>query len=472
MTRAQPATSWKPRVAQRAGPAYRAIADALEADVRDGRLVPGDPLPTQRQLADLLGVNFTTVTRGYDEARRRGLISATVGRGTFVAAAVRRTGASGGPPAGHDLSVNTPAVVDWLPAAFRATLSRVAADPALAQRMLSYDARLGEESSRNAGSTWLRARGLDAPPDRIVPTGGALHALSIVLSTRTRPGDAVLTEALAYPGVQNAASSVGVRVAGVELDDEGLVPDALEAACRRLRPTILCCVPSLHNPTAAVMSLERRQRVLAIARRYDLKIVEDDIYGPFLPTPAPPPLAALAPDRVIYIGSLSKCVAPGLRTAFLLAPTADEASRFDATLRASLLMLSPLPIAVASAWIADGTAERAVAAIRREATVRARLARSILGADRVVVPDGSPHAWLQLPSSWTVAAFVAAAQQRGIRVAPADWYAMPPALEPTPVPSAVRLALGGESDRGRLEEALRMLATILQQPVSLRASNP
>lgn len=471
MTRGSRATPWKPRLTTRAGPAYRAIANALEADVRDGRLTPGDPLPTQRQLALVLGLNFTTVTRGYDEARRRGLINATVGRGTFVAAPARSRAAGAGPIPDRDLSVNTPPATGWLPRAFRDTLTRVAHDPALALRMLSYDARLNEETARNAGSSWLSARGLDAPLERVVPTAGALHALSMVLGTLPRPGDTVLTERLAYPGLQNAASAAGVRLVGVELDEEGLRPDALERACRLLRPAMLCCVPSLHNPTAAVMSLERRREILSIARRHGMRVIEDDIYGPLL-SPGSTPLATLAPDVVTYIGSMSKCVAPGLRTAFLLAPTADVASRLLRTVRASLLMLSPLSIAVASAWIADGTAERAVTAVRREATVRAQLARSVFGHERVVAPDGSLHAWLHLPPSWTVAAFVALAQQQGIRVAPADWYVTTEAAEPAPVPSAVRLALGGESDRGQLEQSLRTLATILDQPVGLRASGP
>ncbi len=471
MTRGSRATPWKPRLAHRAGPAYRAIADALEADVRDGRLTPGDPLPTQRQLAQLLGVNFTTVTRGYDEARRRGLINATVGRGTYVATPPGSAAARGSTP-DHDLSVNTPPATGWLPGAFRDTLTRVALDPALARRMLSYDARVGEETARTVGSSWLRGRGLDAPVDRVVPTAGALHALSMVLGTLARPGDTVLTEALAYPGLQNAASAAGVRLVGVDLDAEGLRPDALEAACRRLRPAMLCCVPSLHNPTAAVMSLARRKQVLAVARRHDVKVVEDDIDGPLLPAPGPAPLATLAPDLVTYIGSMSKSVAPGLRTAFLLAPTADDAARLQQTLRGSLLMLSPLSIAVAAAWIADGTAERAVVAVRREATARAALARSILGEERVAAPDGSLHAWLRLPASWTVAAFVALAQQQRIRVAPADWYVIATDLEAAPVPSAVRLALGGESDRVQLEQSLRTLAAILDQPVGLRALSP
>ena len=457
-------TNWKPRIAHRAGPTYRAIADALETDVREGRLSPGDALPTQRELARAIGVNFTTVTRGYAEARRRGLINATVGRGTFVASReVRATG-------DHDLTVNTPPIPDWLSAAFRETLTRVAADPALAQQVLSYDLRFSDRGSRDAGAMWLRSRGLEASSDRVVASAGALHGLSLILSTFTRPGHRVLTESLAYPGLHNVAAAAGVRLIGVDIDDEGLRPDALEAACQRYKPKMLCCVPSLQNPTAAVMSLGRRRDIIAIARQYDLRIAEDDICGPLLPDPAPPLLASLAPDLVTYIGSLSKCVAPGLRTAFVLAPSAEEATRLETTLRAAMLMLSPLPLVVASAWIADGTAHRAATDIRREATARAQLARTILGAHRVAAPDGSLHGWLRLPPSWTVAAFVASAQERGVRVTPADWYVTNPSREGQAVPNAVRFTLGAEQQRPRIEAALRTLAALLAQPAGPRTS--
>jgi DNA-binding transcriptional MocR family regulator len=472
MTRGEP-TVWKPKVARRAGPAYRAIADALEADLRDGRLEPGDALPTQRALAAALGLNFTTVTRGYAEARRRGLITATVGRGTFVSGAASPDSTSG-TTGDHELSVSTPPAPRWMAAVFQDTLTRLARDPVLTRKVVGYDMRLGDESVRHAGTTWLRARGLDPPRDRVVATAGAQHALSMLMGTITRPGDTVVTEALTYPGLQGVASTAGVRVVGIEMDRDGLRPDALEAACAEHRPRMLCCVPSLHNPTNAVMPVERRREVLAIARRHNVHVVEDDIYGPLLPVPAPAPLAALAPELVTYVGSLSKCVAPGLRTAFVLSPTSADASRLDAAVRTSLLMLSPLPLAVASAWIADGTAERAVADIGREAVARTAIARRILGGHRVAAPDGSLHAWLSLPASWTLAAFVASAQQRGVRVAPADWYVTPTTgAAPGPVPpAAVRLALGAEPDRSRLEHALRSVASMLDQPAGLRASNP
>ncbi|HEX7018977.1 MAG TPA: PLP-dependent aminotransferase family protein [Gemmatimonadaceae bacterium] len=470
MSRSPARKAWKPRLAGAAGPMYRAIADALELDVREGRLGVGDPLPTQRQLADAIGVNFTTVTRAYAEARRRGLISARVGQGTFVAGAGRAAVVDDDDD--FDLSVNAPPTPDWMPEALRATLERLAGDAGLQHRMLTYASRHGDLLGVDAGVTWLRARGIAADPSCVAVTSGAQHALSTLLRVHARPGDTVLIESLSYPGMQAPATAVGVQLIGVDIDNEGIMPDALEAACRLHAPVALFCVPTFQNPTTAVMSTARREAILEVARKYGLRVVEDDICGPLL-RERPPLLAALAPDIVTYVGSLSKCVAPGLRTAFIHTPTADEAARVQAGVRASILMLSPLSTAVAAAWIADGTAERAVRDISAETTARGVIARRVFGEDQIRVPAGSLHAWLQLPPMWSLAGFVAQAQQRGVRVAPADWYVAPTArLDGVrATPNAVRVTLGVARDRARFTEALQRLAGVLRQAPALRASN-
>src|SRR5690348_9769359 len=149
MTRPPASARWVPQIGRRGGPAYIAIADALEADIQSGRLSPGDPLPTQRELARRLDLNFTTVTRAYAEAQRRALLTATGGRGPFVSGPGGRA-PTDGPRAfsDHDLSVNAPPVPAWLPGVFSETLASLARDSAVAQNFLTYDARLGDASAR------------------------------------------------------------------------------------------------------------------------------------------------------------------------------------------------------------------------------------------------------------------------------------------------------------------------------------
>ncbi|MGI8764969.1 MAG: PLP-dependent aminotransferase family protein [Gemmatimonadaceae bacterium] len=479
MSQQRQSRTWRPHLSGRSGPLYRAIADAIEADTHSGVLAAGDSLPTQRELADSLGVNFTTITRAYAEARRRGLITARVGRGTFVAEP--RLAREDQPEPGirdYNLSVNQGPVRPWLTHALKQTLGRLSTDSSVVRNFLSYNSQDGgSPAARDAGVLWLERCGVPGTRDRLVIAQGAQHAVSMLLQVLARPGDTMLVEALSYPGFRSAAQLAGVRIVPVVMDDDGIDPEALEQACRRYSPRLLCCVPTLQNPTTAIMPLDRRHALINIARRYSLAVIEDDAYGPLALDP-PPTLAALAPDLVTYVGSLSKCVAPGLRTAFLLTPTSADAERLQAAVRASVLMLSPIPIALASAWIRDGTAERALNDLRQEMTARGALARTVLAQYDLSLPSGSLHAWLRLPFSSSVAAFVARAHQCGVRVAPSDWYVMPPpgdvptsaSLAPSAVP-AVRLALGAEQDRGRVAEALSRLASILGRPGSLQTSS-
>jgi DNA-binding transcriptional MocR family regulator len=462
---------WRPALRRAAGPVFREIADAIESDLRSGKLAAGDPLPTQRELAARLGLNFTTITRAYTEAKRRGLITARVGRGTFVSSPATRAARQGNQRSDVDLSENTPPMPEWMDGALWKTMDTLRKDPSTARMVLSYDSRHRGEEANHAGVAWLRARGLDAPPDRVVVTGGGQHALSLLLTTLAKPGDVALVEALGYPGLQAAATAAAIRLVGVDLDDEGVRPDSLDQACRKHKPKALFCVPTLQNPTAAVMSLKRRHAIIEVARKHHLRLVEDDICGPLLSS-APPPFAALAPELATYIGSLSKCVAPGLRVAFVLNPSAEDATTLRAAVRASLLLLPPLTLSLASAWIADGTAERAIIDIRKESVARGAILRRLLSGFDVTAPAGSLHAWLVLPQSWTLAAFVAQAQQNRIRVAPADWYAMPAGKDAakSDLPSAVRLTVGAEPDRAAFEEAIRTLASVLEHSPTRQSS--
>ena len=462
-------TSWTPELKKSSAPLYRAITNALETDITSGKLRPGTPLPTQRELAKRLDVAFTTITRAYAEARKRGLINATVGRGTFVASRRPRDPHEEDAHANtYNLSVNYPPLPAWMYRALSETLVSISDDETLIRQGLSYESAKLESAITSAGLTWLTGRQVNANAAQVVVTNGAQHALSLLFTSLTRPGDTVLVEALAYPGAQSAATSNGVKLIGIEMDEEGILPDALNALCVRHKPKAIMCVPTLQNPTTAVMSLGRRHEIVEIAERHKVRIIEDDICGPLL-ADAPPPLASVAPEVCYYIGSISKCVAPGLRVAFVACPTTEEANQLRSAVNTSVLMLSPLPLAVASEWINNGTAARAVNAIRAEAVTRGALIKSTLGNLDVRMPPGSLHAWLQLPTNWTPAAFAAEALRRGVRIAPAEWYVTPTgSITPRATPHAVRLTIGEPVNSRGVESALATLASILAEQPTFR----
>ncbi|MBV8167463.1 MAG: PLP-dependent aminotransferase family protein [Alphaproteobacteria bacterium] len=460
---------WVPDIAGRDGPIYQVIADALAEAIAGGILRPGDRLPTHRALAEAVDVDLTTVTRAYAEARRRGLVEGTVGRGTFVSGAVTAPAVSGAVPASAgrdadheaapiDLTMNLPPILaePSLSALLPASLSALLAGPARAD-LLTY--RIGASlAERRAAADWLMPTVGAVAPERIVVAPGAQPALLAVLGLAAPPGAVVLTDALTYPGLRAAAAQHGTRLVGVAGDAHGMSPDALDAACDQHHPAALYVVPTIHNPTTATMPTLRRERLAAIARRRHVAIVEDDAYG-LLPSTRLPALAQLAPDITWHVATVSKLLSPALRVAYALAPDADRTARLAAALRANTFMASPLLAGVVAAWLRDGTAGRILAAILREAVVRQTMARDLLPAGAFDAHPEGLHLWLRLPPRWGRLDFVAQARQRGLAVVPSDAFAV--GDDP---PDAVRVALGAAPSREALRTALSALAALLAQP--------
>jgi DNA-binding transcriptional MocR family regulator len=449
---------WKPSFSHREQPLYLAIATAIAEDIASGKLADGERLPPQRDLADELKVALTTVTRAYTEAERRGLVSGEVGRGTFVRRmetfGVRR----GAPePTAIDLTVNSLPPFP-LASELAASMSRVFASGDRGH-LLDYQLHHGHPRHRAAGAKYLRVSGLSVPAERVLVTAGAQHAMAVVFSTLTNPGDTILTAELTYSGMKSLANFLHVRLRGLAMDEEGIRPDALEAACATTDAKALYCMPTLQNPTAAVMSEQRRSEIVAVAESYDIAVVEDDSYGFLLPQRRPLVSFARGAERFYYLTGTSKSLAPGLRVGFLVPPT-EMVDRLAASIAATTIM-APAPTAeVVCQWIEDGTVERVTEWKRGEIRARQRTAASILGRFDYRSHPASPHVWLTIPEPWCVRDFVAQSRMRGVLVSPADDFI---AARSTNA-HAVRLCLGHVEDRSRLERALQTLAEILDRP--------
>ena len=448
-------TIWLPRVENRKGPRYVAIVDALAEDLAAGALQKGMRLPTHRELAGRLGVTVGTVSRAYAEAARRGLVSGEVGRGTFVRGFGETVPGEDGEVV--DLGQNHPPDSPAQPqrAALVAALATLT-ERADAGRLLDYPAAGGNAADREAGAAWIGRAGLAAAPDDVLVCTGSQHGLTVVLATLLEPGDVLLAESLTYAGVKAVAGLLHLRLKGLSMDEDGLRPDALEAACREGGAKALYLIPTHHNPTTAVMPEGRRREVVAVARAHGLQVVEDDVHG-LLPPERPLPIAALAPERSYYLTSTSKTLAPGLRIAYVLAPPA-MVPRLTASLRATTWAVAPLTAAVASLWIRDGTADALLEARRHEARERQAIAAERLaGADFAAKPEAY-YLWLRLPEPWRGDAFAAEARARGVVVTPAEAFAVGRA----PVAHAVRLCLGAARTRAALSRGLDVVADLLR----------
>lgn len=449
---------WLPRLAVHGGPRFLQIADALQAAVVEGSLKPGDRLPPQRQLAAQLDVDLTTITRAYDEARRRNLLEGRGARGTYIAAPkVELTSIL-------DLSMNTPPPPDGVDFddMLKQGLSQVLmrADNEL---LMAYHLAGGSDSDRKAGAKWLEPMFGHLDSRQIVVCPGAQAAIAALILALTEPGDVILAEPMSYPGLRAAATQFGRRIIAVEADKHGMVPEMLEEACRQHKPGLVYLNPTLQNPTAITIPERRRKELASIAKRCNVRIVEDDPYWLLADAP-PPPIATFATEQVYYISTLSKCLTPGLRVAFVLIRDPHERERFLVALRSFALMVAPLTTALATQWILDGSADGLMKGVRNEARLRHWMARDILAGRYSGAGDGL-HVWLELPTYWNSSQLARAADSEGISVTPAEAFATGSVSV-----NAIRISLGSIKDRGRLQAGLQRLSHLLaRRPESFSA---
>jgi DNA-binding transcriptional MocR family regulator len=457
-------TIWSPQIDPAEEPKYAALVEALHRDIQSGRLPPGTRLPTQRALARQLQIAIGTVSRAYAVAEQRGIVRGEVGRGTFVQREDPHY--QEGPDEPGDSAIDLS----------RGRLVRPADDPKLGQtlRLLAqrrdthqlidvYQPPNGMGRHRSAGAAWVSRVGLDVEPERVVITNGAQHGAAVVLATIARPDDLILTEEVTYSGITALARLLQLRVQGLPMDQNGLLPDALEAACRKSSPRALFCMSTLQNPTGRTMSLERRRQLAAVIRRYDLLVLEDDVNG-FLPAHPLQPIAVLAPEHTFYITGTSKSLAPGLRVGYVV-PPANQVQRLSATMQATTWFTAPLMAEIVTQWIESGEADEMTRWKRTETEARYTMAREILGP---WLPSSGPvsfHLWLSLPDPWRAEAFVAQARARGVVVNSPDEFL----VGRETAPHAVRVCLGAGLARAKLEEGLGRLAELLHTPPALNA---
>jgi DNA-binding transcriptional MocR family regulator len=278
--------------------------------------------------------------------------------------------------------------------------------------------------------------------------------MAVAVASVTKAGDTLLVEELTYSGARHLAQQTGLKLRGVPMDAEGIKPDALETAIRSTRARVLYCMPRLQNPTSAVMSDKRRRQICAIADKHRLVIIEDDTYG-FL-SPEREPLAALLPERTIFITSLSKSLFPGLRLGCAV-PPATLVDKVTSAVWATLINTSPIGADMMSSWIEDGTAARIVEWKRHEVAARQQMARRLLQGERLQTLASSPHIWLHLPARWDAESFTSHARTRGVILNPAHEFAVSDVQ-----PRGVRLCIGTPRTRAGLEQALTRVVEALR----------
>jgi len=453
---------WLPTLSEWHGPLFQRIVDALAADIASGRLVRGQRLPTHRALAEALDIDLTTVTRAYGEARRRGLLEARVGQGTFVSETTARAASDLPAPVSIDLSMNLPPqpVEANLDLRIAQGLENVRAAAGFSA-FLSYSQPGGIAYEREAAASWLQARVPQASPERIVVFPGTQTIIFNALLVLTSPGDVVVTEVLTFPGMKAAAARLGVQLVGVAMDGEGVLPAALDEACRKHKPKAVYLVPTQHNPTTATMGPVRRKAIAEVIRRRATVLIEDDAYGALEPSVSP--IANLIPERTYYAASMAKCIAPALRVAYLLAPDLVAEQKMRAGLQATLLMPPSLMVALVTHWLRSGIANDIIRAIRNEAVARQQLAARFLKGVGYAARPASHHLWMPLPSHLQGMQLLSHLMRNGVAVVGEDAFVIGQSG-----PRGLRVSLGAARNRAELSKALQVLARAAATPLGAR----
>ena len=440
---------------QRAAPLYRQIEDHLRRAIRDGGLAEGTRLPATRRLAASLGVNRATVESAYAELEADGLIASRAGSGWYVLPTFLLTTESNpspvwpawqseavarfAPPDGYRLGERLDEPSDGT-ISFETGLSDPRLFPAAdlrrvvqavtrrdGFRALGYGDPRGYLPLRETIARVLASQGLRAHPESVLVTSGSQQALALVGQLLLRPDDVVAVERPTYAGALDLFRSLGVEVVGVPTDERGLVTDALAELLERRRVRLVYTVPTFGNPTGACLSGARRRELVALADRHDFAILEDDFVGDLrYEGHAQPPLKALDPGgRVIYVGTFSKMLTPGLRVGFLVAEGPIYASLVRRKL-ATDLTTSSLAQRALESYISVGSygahLRRSCGAYRkRRDAMLAAIGRHLPGAS-LEVPLGGLFVWLRLPEGVSAETLLPLARSRGVTFAPGGGF--------------------------------------------------
>ncbi len=455
-------TIWPPNFEGCSDPKYIVLIQSLRGAVRSGHLPVGEKLPPVRELAWQLGITPGTVARAYKLAVEEGLLETTVGRGTFVADGRPETVLPPEPllslSQAEDLDMRAVRVPDvGQDQIIRQAMTRVAAQSEMSY--LSCPTSATDLHARQAVVDWV---GPDVAgrftAEDVVLAVGAQNASVTALQCCLHGAPVILTEAVTFPGVRHAGRLLRAEVIGVEMDAHGMRPEKLEEALRRHGGQVLVTSVQAHSPTAIKVPLERRQEIAAIARRYNLQIIEDDCHA--LGPADTPSYRALCPDRAWYIGSLTKSVSAALRFGYLVAP--EGSAQTARHVAQSMFYGLPQPLLdICADLIQSGQADEIRQRVEKFINKRVQLAVNVLGSWDIRWRPFVPFIWLKLPQGWRGSTFVRACDAEGIRIKSADEYV----LADERAPNAVRIALAPEVSEADLQAALETMSEMLSKPL-------
>lgn len=447
-------TSWSLGVSENK---FRQIASAIESRIDSGQYPPNSRLPTHRDLAEELETTPATVAKAYKLLVEKNYVESFVGRGTFVKGNTELGQVIQAPDLEtvYNFSILQPCLAQslpWLQAAFTQASNKLSTD------LIGYTEFSGHQAHRAAGVQWAARYGLaKGTPENTLLVDGAQNALSLLIIALTKPGDTIAVERLTYPGILAIASLLGRRVVGVDMDDEGMLPEHLKAVIRHDKPKLVVTIPSHQNPTGVTMPEARRKQIADVIAASDVWLVEDDVYA-FLNSETIPAICNWIPEQSFHITSLSKAISPALRCGFIKVPDSQVAA-MNAHIRANIWLSSPINYIAAAEMITNGSAFHVAGLQQQIARQRQQIAQSVLSVPYTT--SHGYHIWLPLPDGWRAERFVMEAKSRDLIVSSGSYFC-PDSKES----DHIRLSLMSVSSDQKLEEGLSKLDQLLQSEIN------
>ncbi|MCY8042118.1 PLP-dependent aminotransferase family protein [Bacillus spizizenii] len=447
--------SWKPSIDKTEKPIYKALAGQLEQDIVNGVLLPGTKLPPQRELADYLDLNVSTISKAFKVCELKGLLSASVGSGTFVS---------------YDALSNTYLLEDTKPKHLiemgATLLDNASYEPLLLQlkNMLQDEdyekwfgyGRAGEGLwQKDAAVKLIRRGGFETNVDHILFANGGQNAIAAALASLCKPGDRIGVDDHTYPGLKTVASMLSVQIVPIKSDNYQMSPESLEYACKNENIKGIYLIPDYHNPTASFMSVEKRRMIAQIAEKYHLFVIEDSSYHLLNQNPLPA-LASFAPEQVIHIASLSKSLAPGLRLAYVAVPNQFKEPISKALYNLNITV-SPLLAELTARTIVSNQFEVLIESHREQSIRRNQIVNRYFADYKCLGVETGIFRWLLLPGEMTGAEFEELAAQHGVQVYAAERFVVGNSCPER----AVRVSVCAPKTIAELEQGLMILKRLL-----------
>ena len=447
--------SWKPNIKSMKPPLYKSLASALEEDILNGILKPGDKLPPQRELADFLDINLSTITRAFKICELKGLISGHTGRGTYISSDAHISSKllySEFNSNYIDMGAACPLydqnryVIDLM----KKLLKKVNIE-----NILKYTNPCGMLSHRITAQKYLKTFNIESTPENIMISAGSQNALAITLTSLFNAGDKIATDPLTYPALKTLANNLGIILIPLPVIDNEIDVSAFNSLCKNENIKGVYLVPELNNPTTHSMTFSEKKNIAQIIKENNLICIEDGIYS-FISPHDSIPITSLIPEQSIYICSVSKSLCAGIRIGFMAVPDKFKNAIEEGIYNINLVT-SPFNAEVVCQMIESGLAHKILEERKKMTLERNKIVDEILCNHTVLGNKYSPFRWLMLPKNMNSQEFENTAKLKGVKVYCASRFA----VGNSNFTPAVRLSICSPRNIEELKKGLHILNTIL-----------